>query len=74
MFSDVCLHVALPLKLLQAEFCANEWSTGSFIKAKFYEKDVDKRYRIHLADVEKWSKCNPTVVENIRRKMYRRAS
>lgn len=59
----------------QVEYVIEEWSTGVFIPAKgFYEKDVAAKYRTHLADAEKWSACNPTVVENIRRKWYRRAS
>ncbi|KAJ6527884.1 hypothetical protein DFH09DRAFT_1327987 [Mycena vulgaris] len=65
---------SLALDMTALEFCANEWSTGSFIKAKFYEKEVSSMYRVHLADAERWSDLKPGVVENIRRKWYRRAS
>ncbi|KAJ7091029.1 hypothetical protein C8R44DRAFT_750776 [Mycena epipterygia] len=56
------------------EFCVNEWSTGSFIQATFFEKDVLERYLVHVADAERWSNMNKVVVENIRRRWYRRAS
>ncbi|KAJ7754279.1 hypothetical protein B0H14DRAFT_2476855 [Mycena olivaceomarginata] len=65
----------IALEMTVVEYVIEEWSTGVFIPAKgFYEKDVAAKYRTHLADAEKWSACNPTVVENIRRKWYRRAS
>jgi hypothetical protein len=50
---------------LQLEFLIDEWSTGSFISKKFYEKDVAVSYRRHLTDVQSWSNFNKTVVENI---------
>ncbi|KAJ7183396.1 hypothetical protein C8R46DRAFT_1209558 [Mycena filopes] len=56
------------------EFCSDEWSTGSFVQAKFTEKAVALRYRAHLSDVEKWNALSPTVVENIRGNWYKRAS
>ncbi|KAJ7719664.1 hypothetical protein B0H16DRAFT_1897093 [Mycena metata] len=56
------------------EFCCEEWSTGSFIQGLFTERLVAAKYRAHLADVEKWNALNPTVVENIRRTWYKRAS
>jgi len=65
-------HVVLDISAL--EFCVNEWVTGTFIQAKFYEKDVVERYRVHLIDTEKWSNANQEVVKNIRRKWYRKAS
>ncbi|KAF7349826.1 hypothetical protein MVEN_01283100 [Mycena venus] len=65
-------HVALDISAL--EFCVNEWATGSFIQSKFLEKDVGKRYCVHLVDTEKWSNTNEEVVKNIRHKWYRKAS
>ncbi|KAJ7230474.1 hypothetical protein GGX14DRAFT_553953 [Mycena pura] len=56
------------------EFCTKEWATGSFISAKFFEKDVAEAYAGHLADTEKWHKVNELVVDNLRHKWYRRAS
>ncbi|KAJ7438104.1 hypothetical protein B0H11DRAFT_2105686 [Mycena galericulata] len=64
----------IALELSALEFCAKEWSTGMFIQAKFYEKDVADRYEVHLADTKRWSNCNEAVVETLRRKWYRRAS
>ncbi|KAJ7762800.1 hypothetical protein DFH07DRAFT_956706 [Mycena maculata] len=69
----------LPLALIALEittlkFCAQEWSTGSFIQASFREKDVGARYLVHLADAERWSDLNPAVVETLRRKWYRQVS
>ncbi|KAJ7237107.1 hypothetical protein C8J57DRAFT_1247350 [Mycena rebaudengoi] len=55
------------------EFLIDEWSTGSFISKKFYEKDVAVSYRRHLTDVQSWSNFNKTVVENIRKKWSKRA-
>ncbi|KAK7059344.1 hypothetical protein R3P38DRAFT_3522299 [Favolaschia claudopus] len=51
-----------------------EWSTGSFIASKFTEKAVVDSYEKYVKDVEKWSAMKPTVVENIRKKWYWRAS
>ncbi|KAF7376993.1 hypothetical protein MSAN_00117200 [Mycena sanguinolenta] len=65
---------ALAFKLATLEFVIREWSTGSFIQAKFTEKDVAKVYKVHLADTQTWNACNEAVTENIRRKWYRRAS
>ncbi|KAF7353150.1 hypothetical protein MSAN_01502500 [Mycena sanguinolenta] len=65
---------ALAFELATLEFVIREWSTGSFIQAKFTEKDVAKVYKVHLADTQTWNACNEAVTENIRRKWYRRAS
>ncbi|KAJ7037755.1 hypothetical protein C8F04DRAFT_1256649 [Mycena alexandri] len=65
-------YIAFDFSVL--EFCCEEWSTGSFIQGVFTEKLVAANYRAHLTDVEKWNALNPTVVENIRRTWYKRAS
>ncbi|KAJ7939304.1 hypothetical protein B0H13DRAFT_2300559 [Mycena leptocephala] len=64
----------IALEISSFEFCAQEWSTGSFIQASFREKDVGARYAVHLADAERWSNCSSTVVETLRRKWYRQVS
>ncbi|KAJ6616698.1 hypothetical protein B0H10DRAFT_1725999, partial [Mycena sp. CBHHK59/15] len=64
-------NLALDFSVL--EFCSQEWSTGTFVQAQFFEKNVYESYHIHLADIQKWSALNVTVVENIRRKWYTRA-
>ncbi|KAJ6620328.1 hypothetical protein B0H10DRAFT_1679662, partial [Mycena sp. CBHHK59/15] len=64
----------LALDFSTVEFCTREWSSGTFVQAMFYEKDVVTSYRTHLADIENWSSLNKTVVENIRRKWTKRAS
>ncbi|KAJ7854825.1 hypothetical protein B0H14DRAFT_3449381 [Mycena olivaceomarginata] len=56
------------------EFCVDEWATGSFIQAWFFEKHVFKRYAVHLVDTEKWSNANEDIVQNIRLKWYHKAS
>ncbi|KAF8124505.1 hypothetical protein K438DRAFT_2034210 [Mycena galopus ATCC 62051] len=65
---------AIALDFATLEFVIREWSSGSFIQSKFSEKDVAKRYHVHLADTEKWSKLDEDVTKNIRHNWYRRAS
>ncbi|KAK6974641.1 hypothetical protein R3P38DRAFT_3239041 [Favolaschia claudopus] len=62
------------MELTALEFCVKQWSTGSFIASKFTEKAVVDSYEKYVKDVEKWSAMKPSVVENIRKKWYRRAS
>ncbi|KAJ7444665.1 hypothetical protein FB451DRAFT_1413063 [Mycena latifolia] len=64
--------VALEFAVL--EFCANEWSTGAFVAAQFFEKDVLKSYNTHLKDIRDWHGYNEEVVNNIRRTWFSRAS
>ncbi|KAJ6542254.1 hypothetical protein B0H10DRAFT_2244742 [Mycena sp. CBHHK59/15] len=64
----------LALDFSTVEFCMHEWSSGTFVQAMFYEKDVVTSYHTHLADIENWSSLNKMVVENIRRKWTKRAS
>jgi hypothetical protein len=42
--------------------------------AKFTEKEVSKNYATHLKDIQRWADINKGVVDNIRRKWYKRAS
>ncbi|KAF7361033.1 hypothetical protein MSAN_01133700 [Mycena sanguinolenta] len=65
---------ALAFELTTLEFVIREWSTGSFIQAKFTEKDLAKMYQVHLTDTQTWNACNEAVAEKIRQKWYRRAS
>ncbi|KAJ7184004.1 hypothetical protein B0H12DRAFT_1311726, partial [Mycena haematopus] len=65
---------AIAFDLTTLEFVIREWSSGSFIQGKFTEKEVGKRYRVHLADTETWSKLDEAVVKKIRHNWYRRAS
>ncbi|KAJ7075486.1 hypothetical protein B0H15DRAFT_956401 [Mycena belliarum] len=64
----------LALEFTGIEFCALEWSTGVYVAAQFFEKDVLKIYSKHLLKIQQWSKLNEHVVENIRRKWSSRAS
>ncbi|KAJ7247118.1 hypothetical protein B0H12DRAFT_1324928 [Mycena haematopus] len=65
---------AIAFDLTTLEFVIREWSSGSFVQGKFTEKEVGKRYRVHLADTETWSKLDEAVVKKIRHNWYRRAS
>ncbi|KAK7029715.1 hypothetical protein R3P38DRAFT_3353547 [Favolaschia claudopus] len=64
----------IAMELTALEFCVKEWSTGSLVVATFSEKATKDSYEKHLKDVKKWSALKPAVVENLRKKWYRRAS
>ncbi|KAF8800509.1 hypothetical protein BYT27DRAFT_7227440 [Phlegmacium glaucopus] len=55
------------------DFCLQEWSTGTFIQAKFFKKDVLASHKAYRLEVEAWSALNPSVIENIRKKLFNRA-
>lgn len=60
-------------KFQQIDFCLREWSTGTFVQATFFEKDVIHTHKIYRAEVETWSNINLTVTSNIRKKLFTRA-
>ncbi|KAJ7667157.1 hypothetical protein B0H17DRAFT_1210444 [Mycena rosella] len=62
------------LEFTTIAFCASEWSTGTFVAAQFFEKDVVEGYKNHLASLVKWNGFNKEVVENIHCTWYTRAS
>jgi hypothetical protein len=51
----------------------NEWSTGTFIQATFFEKDVLDSHKAYRLELEAWSTLNPSVIKNIRKKLFNRA-
>ncbi|KAF8803408.1 hypothetical protein BYT27DRAFT_7260150 [Phlegmacium glaucopus] len=68
----------IPIKTLAfiltvIDFCLREWSTGTFIQAKFFEKDVLASHKAYHLEVEAWSALNPSVIENIRKKLFNHA-
>jgi hypothetical protein len=46
---------------------------GTFIPSKFFEKDVLDTHKSYRLEVEAWSTINPSVIENIRKKLFKRA-
>jgi len=58
---------------IQIDFCIDEWSSGQFVKAKMWEKDVLARHEVYRKDLEDWHNLNVTAVDGIRRKWYQRA-
>lgn len=61
------------LLLWQIDFCLREWSTGTFLQAAFFEKDVLHTHKIYRVEVEAWSNINLAVTSNIRKKLFSRA-
>ena len=55
------------------DFCLREWSTGAFLQASFYEKNVIHTHKIYRVEVATWSEINLTVTTNIRKKLFTRA-
>ncbi|KZP10911.1 hypothetical protein FIBSPDRAFT_962690 [Athelia psychrophila] len=55
------------------EFCLDEWSTGTFEQAIFNEKAGCECYKGHLESLKKWEAGNPSVIANIRMKLFNRA-
>ncbi|EDR01959.1 uncharacterized protein LACBIDRAFT_332809 [Laccaria bicolor S238N-H82] len=55
------------------DFCLREWSTGVFIQSKFYEKVVLATHKVYRLELEAWNAINPSVIENIRKKLFNRA-
>ncbi|EDQ99159.1 uncharacterized protein LACBIDRAFT_317504 [Laccaria bicolor S238N-H82] len=55
------------------DFCLREWSTGVFIQSKFYEKVVLATHKAYRLELEAWNAINPSVIENIRKKLFNRA-
>ncbi|KAJ7790485.1 hypothetical protein B0H14DRAFT_210673 [Mycena olivaceomarginata] len=64
----------LAIEFSALQHCNSEWSTGKFVMAEFTEKEVSKNYATHLKDIQRWADINKGVVDNIRRKWYKRAS
>ncbi|KAJ7618666.1 hypothetical protein FB45DRAFT_932171 [Roridomyces roridus] len=61
----------LPAPYLALEFCvlehlASEWSTGTFVAAKFRQKEMKERYLKHLEDINKWCEGDPEGTKKIR--------
>src|ERR1700678_617622 len=52
------------------DFCLREWSTGAFLQASFYEKNVIHTHKIYHVEVATWSEINLTVTTNIRKKTF----
>ena len=69
-----CVHFSynpiLFLLLWQIDFCLQEWSTGTFLQAAFFEKDVLHTHKIYQVEVEAWSNINLAVTSNIRKKLF----
>jgi len=73
IFTMVCTflyHHILFLLFQQIDFCLHEWSTGTFLQAMFFEKDVIHTHKIYQAEVEAWSNINLAVMLNIRKKLF----
>ena len=60
--------------LLQVDFCATEWATGTFVASQFFEKDVLKSYTTHLQDIRRWCGLKQEVIARIRGVWFKRAS
>ena len=43
------------------------------MQSKFYEKDVLDTHKSYRRELEAWSTNNPSVIENIRKKLFNRA-
>ena len=54
------------------EHCIEEWSTGSFVKAKFEESTALPIYLAHFKRLESWYALNPEVVDKLLATMYKR--
>ena len=66
-------HHILFLHFWQIDFCLHEWSTGAFLQATLFEKDVIHTHKIYRVEVEAWSAINLSVTSNIRKKLFTRA-
>ncbi|KAF8814315.1 hypothetical protein BYT27DRAFT_7219884 [Phlegmacium glaucopus] len=58
---------------LYINFCLHEWSTGAFLQASFYEKNVIHTHKIYHVKVATWSNINLIVTTNIGKKLFSRA-
>ncbi|KIK05918.1 hypothetical protein K443DRAFT_3478 [Laccaria amethystina LaAM-08-1] len=67
-FNPISLETLVIFMMI--DFCLHEWSTGAFLQATFYEKDVIHTHKIYRAEVEAWSDMNLTVTSNIRKKLF----
>ncbi|KAG6823028.1 hypothetical protein H0H92_011675 [Tricholoma furcatifolium] len=54
-------------------FCLKEWSTGDRIKTNFTEAELDKHYKVFLADLTNWGDLNTMATTLKRTKLYERA-
>ncbi|KAF8960928.1 hypothetical protein BDZ97DRAFT_1760386 [Flammula alnicola] len=55
------------------DFCLDEWSDGTRVKAKLWGKDIKDRHEIFHKDLAEWAALNVEVVTAIRRKLYTRS-
>ncbi|KAF8805888.1 hypothetical protein BYT27DRAFT_7257811, partial [Phlegmacium glaucopus] len=71
-FNPITLET-LSLIFTMIDFCLREWSTGAFLQATFFEKDVIHAHKIYRVEVKTWSSINFAVTLNIRKKLFSRA-
>ncbi|KZP20962.1 hypothetical protein FIBSPDRAFT_891562 [Athelia psychrophila] len=70
-FNPVSL-VTLATIITAVDFCLKEWSTGEFIKAKFYEKAITIDYTSYLKKIQDWHGLAPETVTKMLTKMHNR--
>ena len=58
---------------IKIDFCIDEWSSGQFMKAKMWEKNVLACHEVYCKDLEDWHNLNVTAVDGICRKWYQHA-
>ncbi|KAF8950927.1 hypothetical protein BDZ97DRAFT_1933152 [Flammula alnicola] len=73
LFNPIPLET-LALIFTILDFCLDEWSDGTRVKAKLWGKDIKDRHEIFRKDLAEWEALNVEVVTAIRRKLYTRSS
>ncbi|KZP30193.1 hypothetical protein FIBSPDRAFT_1038523 [Athelia psychrophila] len=70
-FNPISL-ATLAIVITAVDFCLKEWSTGEFVKAKFYETAITIDYTSYLKKMQDWHGLAPEIVTKMLTKMHYR--